>query len=116
MDIITILIIVGSVVGIIALTYSVKANRQMENIWDDREEFYSSDCDESLIKVKGFTINKNTGELLWQAEYKSANFVVSDNSIKMYKYLTPQMIDMYNYAMDVPEEDRPNSVWWGYNR
>ena len=115
MDIMTILIIVSSVVGIIAITYSVKANKQIENIWNDREEFYSSDCDESLIQVKGFTIDHNTGELLWQVKYKSANFVVSDDNIKMYKYLTPQMLDIYNKEMNVPEEDRPKTVWWGFN-
>lgn len=111
MDIMTILIIVCSVVGMIAITYSVKANKQIENIWNDREEFYSSDCDESLIQVKGFTIDHNTGELLWQVKYKSANFVVSDDNIKMYKYLTPQMVDIYEDAMCSTEDGKPSSIY-----
>ena len=110
MDIMTILIIVCSIVGLIAITYSVKANKQIEQMWADREEFFSSDCEESWIEVKGFTVDPPTGETLWQVKYKTANFVVGDNTIKMYKYLTPHMVDLYEDYFHTGENNRPKSI------
>ena len=92
-EIITILILVGMGISVAALIYSIKANKQLEQKWDDRQEFYSSDCDESMVEVLGFNVNPETREIIeWRVKYGSATFPVPHNNLDMTKYLNEDEI------------------------
>lgn len=112
MDITTILIIVSSVIGIIALTYSVKANKAIEQKWNDRQEFYSSDCDESMVEVLGFNVNPETREIIeWRVKYGSATFPVPHNNLDMTKYLNEDEIKWKEDFIN-KKNDRLKGIDW----
>lgn len=79
--------VVLSILCIIILIILRKHNKAI-NRWNDREEFYSSDCDESLIKIGGVSINPSTQEIVgWHVHYKNTVFYVPMNNMDLSEYV-----------------------------
>lgn len=86
-----ILIIITLVIALIAVIVGYRSSKLQSNMneqLEDRQEFYSSNCDLGLINIIGVEINDDKKVNVWTVKYRSAIFSVSNNNMNLSEYLT----------------------------
>ena len=85
---------------------------KLQKIERDIEEFYSSDRDDSKVKINAYTeLRADNYEPVWYVKYKSARFMINDDRDFGFKYLTRQQRKEFNEFI---KGNQPGIQWGGF--